>query len=387
MNNRNTQVVNASLPICYLNNKVFSNKSLVIYLIQIGSWILAANLFIVLKVWGIQDQTGYLVFTIPNNLLPAHFMASIMGFGIGIILVFIDNIRINSPIMRQGLGVSILIKGMSYLVTIVLIVLIVTFAFLLILASGIDEALYRHKYFVGSNYFIVIILYGTVVSLIISFIRQVDAKFGPGNLLNMLVGKYQSPKVEDRVFMFLDLKNATPYAEKLGHLKYSRMLQDCFLDITKVIRKYHAEVYQYVGDEIVLTWRTEMGTRHANCIHLYYEFINILRNRTDYYIRKYGMMPEFKAGLNCGHVTVAEIGSFKREIAYHGDVINTASRIQCQCNTYGKKLLASGQLIKRLNGLNGYEINFAASARLKGKKLPVEIYSVEHKTTDKGLNK
>ena len=48
----------------------------------------------------------------------------------------------------------------------------------------------------------------------------------------------------------------------------------------------------------------------------------------DYYRYKYGVVPVFKAGMNCGTVPVAEIGELNKQIAYHGDVINPASRIQ-----------------------------------------------------------
>ena len=364
-------------PILAYNNKLFANKRLVVYLYQLITWIISANVFIILKAWGVPDQTGYLIFSKPENLLLAHVMATAMGVFIGLILAFVDDLRLNSPLRRTGLGLTILFKGAASLFTIIVVVLAVSFAFLFILGSDVEEAVSRHKAFAMSAYFTTIVAYGGVVSLVASFLRQIDSKFGPGNLFNMLIGKYQKPKVEDRIFMFLDLKNATPYAEKLGHFKYSRMLQDCFLDITKVITKHKAEVYQYVGDEIVLTWKTPVGISNAECINTFYSFLDVLNSKKKYYMKHYGVMPLFKAGLNCGHVTVAEIGSFKREIAYHGDVINTASRIQCQCNKYHRNLLVSGQLVNRLSGINGYSFEFARAAKLKGKKLPVEIYSVQ----------
>ncbi|MHC4457755.1 MAG: adenylate/guanylate cyclase domain-containing protein, partial [Planctomycetota bacterium] len=86
------------------------------------------------------------------------------------------------------------------------------------------------------------------------FILQVSDKFGQGVLISFLLGKYHRPKEDDRIFMFMDLKSSTTYAEKLGHIKYSQFIQDCFFDITDVITKYDAKIYQYVGDEVVLSW-------------------------------------------------------------------------------------------------------------------------------------
>jgi adenylate cyclase len=82
------------------------------------------------------------------------------------------------------------------------------------------------------------------------FILQVSDKFGQGVLISFLLGKYYRPKEDDRIFMFMDLKSSTTSAEKLGHIKYSQFIQDCFFDITDVITKYDAKIYQYVGDEL-----------------------------------------------------------------------------------------------------------------------------------------
>ena len=93
-----------------------------------------------------------------------------------------------------------------------------------------------------------------------------------------------------------------------------------------------------------------------------------------YYENNYGFVPFFKAGVHLGEVTVSEVGIIKREIAYHGDTINTASRIQAQCNKYGKRLLISGQLYQRLGKSKDYKIVHTDSAILKGKNKPVCSY-------------
>ena len=281
-----------------------------------------------------------------------------MGFALGLILFWIDQFRFRIFGHKRSFGVGIIIKALSYLVSIVLIVALVAFIFLLFLGAGFEEAFSRIGSFMRSTYFLTIIIYGAAVSFLFSFIKQVDFKFGPGNLINLISGKYHSPKIEDRIFLFIDLKNATGSAEKLGHIKYSKLIQDCFYDITPLMNKYKAEIYQYVGDEIVVTWKSFAGIKNLNCIRLYFSFMQRIKQRSPYYLKKYGLVPEFKAGMNCGHITVAEVGIIKREIAYHGDTINTASRIQDQCNKYGKSMLVSGQLQKRLGVLNDFKITF-----------------------------
>lgn len=364
-------------PICISHRKIFTNKKILIYIYQVLAWIFASNLFIVLKTWGVQDQTGYLIFSKPDNLYLAHMMASLMGLIIGLILGRFDDIRARLYSRKKGFGTFILIKGFSYIVCIVFIVSIVSFIFLFLLGADFYEATSRILSFTKSTYFFTIITYGAVVSFLVSFVKQVDSKFGPGNLVNMLIGRYHRPRVEDRIFLFMDLKNATSYAERLGHIKYSQMLQDCFNDIAKIVSKSFGEIYQYVGDEIVITWNSTIGVKDSNCIRLVFNFLEMIDNHSNLYYKKYGFKPEFKAGMNCGHITVAEVGNIKREIAYHGDVINTASRIQGQCNKYSKSILISKQLYKRLGACSDFKFKFTDAVRLRGKNKPVELYTIE----------
>lgn len=208
---------------------------------------------------------------------------------------------------------------------------------------------------------------------------QAIVKFGQSNLLNFLTGRYQSPVLEDRVFLFMDLKSSTTIAEKLGNIKYSELIKDCFADVNKLVDRYHADIYQYVGDEVVLTWRTKNVIDTHYPIKLYHALEEKIEKRKAYYKKKYGLVPEFKAGVHGGVVTVAEIGNIKRDIAYHGDVLNTASRIQDQCNKYHEHYLISDDLLKRMGSLNGYELKSIGAISLKGKTHTVSVHAVRSK--------
>ena len=124
--------------------------------------------------------------------------------------------------------------------------------------------------------------------------------------------------------MFLDLRSSTTIAEQLGHVRFSSLLQECFFDMTNAIVNGRADVYQYVGDEVVLSWPKERGLENSRCVRCYFEIRNALSARRDHYLSEYGIEPVFKAGLHLGWVTVSEVGIVKREICYHGDVLNTA---------------------------------------------------------------
>ncbi|MEN7547712.1 adenylate/guanylate cyclase domain-containing protein [Rapidithrix thailandica] len=232
--------------------------------------------------------------------------------------------------------------------------------------------------FIQPRFFIVGSIYMTFFILLINFLVLINRKFGHGNLWKFILGTYHKPKDENRIFMFLDLKGSTSIAEKLGHNLYSQMIQNCFHDLTDFVVKYKAEIYQYVGDEVVLTWTTHNGLENLNCIRLFFDFQQALEKRKAYYFKKFAHFPEFKAGMAMGPVTVVEIGDIKREIAYHGDVLNTAARIQSKCNEFGKPLLISENLESTLHQIAQTPSEFIGNIQLKGKENHVRIYAIDN---------
>ena len=222
-----------------------------------------------------------------------------------------------------------------------------------------------------------------LVSFLIQFVKLVDKKFGPGNLIRMLKGEFHSPKEVNRIVMFLDLKSSTTMAEQIGHVKYSRLIQECFdkLDMT---RDFGAEIYQYVGDEVVIVWDTDQGLKNSNVLKFYYSYKKALLDSADHFKAEYDVVPKFKCGCHIGKVVMTEIGQIKREIAFHGDVMNTASRIQSQCNNLNKEFLLSGELYKSLTDDKSYIFEFMCDDLLKGKKSSVKIYSVRDNDSSEG---
>jgi len=229
----------------------------------------------------------------------------------------------------------------------------------------------------NSQLFYTILIYFFIVGTLIEIFHDIDKKLGKGILIKFLLGRYYKPKEEERIFLFMDLKSSTYYAEKLGHFKYSRLIQDCFKDISSSVMKNNAEVYQFVGDEVVLTWKLEKGIEQLRCVKLFYDFLETIDKKKEYYQTNYGMIPVFKAGIHSGKVMVAEVGELKSEIAYHGDAINTASRIQGLCNNYNSRLLVSGDLLKELKQKNelSLQVNFIAKVLLAGKEQSTNLYT------------
>ena len=222
------------------------------------------------------------------------------------------------------------------------------------------------------------LIFWSIVVVLTIVTLHVNDKYGPGVLGKLILGRYHSPREEERIFMFVDMKSSTTIAEKLGHIHFFDLLNDFFRDITNAIIYTSGEVYQYVGDEVVISWTMKKGTKKANCIRCFYGMQEAVHQRADRYMSKYGLVPEFKAGLHCGVVTTGEIGIIKKDIVFSGDVMNTASRIQSKCNDYGVKILMSKDLLDKLHlPPNGFHPQRVGMIELKGKTRKTELYTFE----------
>ena len=301
-------------------------------------------------------------FIYQKTLLIALIGAAVFGTLLGLIDYYVER-----KLSRRSLGLEVLVKTFLYTITWFIVINITRLIGFALEAKFIDVDISRYTNTFFSNMGASSTIYAIVMILIISFIKQMNNKFGPGILLPMLLGKYRKPSVEERIFMFMDLKSSTSYAEKLGHIQYSRMIQACFRDVNNVLPNYFAEVYQYVGDEVVLTWPKDEGLRNHNCINFYFGFCEELKKNKSEYEKEFGLLPEFKASAHIGEITVAEVGNFKREIAYHGDTINIAARIQSMCNVYNENFLISEILEEQLRPNTKFKIDFIEETILKGK--------------------
>jgi adenylate cyclase len=99
--------------------------------------------------------------------------------------------------------------------------------------------------------------------------------------------------------------------------------------------------------------------------------------KKEQYLEKYGVYPQFKAALHAGRVSVTWIGSIKKEIVYHGDVLNTTSRIQDECNKYGHCFLISQFMLDNIEIPEYLRSEFVGELQLKGKLEKVKIFGLK----------
>jgi len=222
------------------------------------------------------------------------------------------------------------------------------------------------------------LVYFFLMCFLNNFIYETLKKVGSGNVASWVWGMLNKPHEQERIFMFIDLRSSTTIAEKLGHKKFSHLVQDVFNDLA-IVDNYGGEIYQYLGDGAIVSWSINQGLKDNNFIKSFFAVSRLLERRKKYYNRKYSLEPKFKAGVHVGKVMVLQVGQIRRDISYNGDTMNTSARIESKCNELKQSLLISADLYQQITDKKAYRFANVGEIPLRGKHKAVEIYAVKIK--------
>lgn len=297
------------------------------------------------------------------------FVGVFVGIGLALPLVLLEGSAFDERMRRLPFSVAILAKALTYIGCLLAVFMSAS------LVDGGLRGLTMDDFWadVAEPSYVLKVGIGFVLYLIIVFFRQLDRLLGPGVLLRYMLGRYHRPRREARIFMFLDLKSSTALAEKLGHEAYYGLVNEFFRDISGPVLDNAGEIYEYVGDEVVLTWKEGRGIKDASCIRVFFDIDAIIEKKRQRYLDRFGVVPEFKAGVHVGEVMTAEIGDLKKGLVFNGDVLNTTARIEKECARLGRRLVSSADLFGRLKIPNGWTAEEIGPVTLRGKSEPLEL--------------
>lgn len=302
----------------------------------------------------------------------------ILGFGFGFVVGVVELFLLKHWLKELPFLLHVAVKSL-----VLVAVMYLTYAVLNLLDVLIDgitwqayaQAIFNRETLIG-------MVEGLGVIAFLLFFIQLDRLLGPGVLVGYVTGRYHRPRREQRVFMFLDLKGSTKLADQMEADRYFDFLNRYFTEMSEPILETDAEIYQYVGDEVVLTWKMRNGLKEASCIRVFFLIEDRIHGLQDHFLQTYGVVPEFKAGVHAGEVITAQIGELKSEIVYNGDVLNTTARIQALCNQLGHKLLVSKEVIEHLALGPEYAVIELGSVPLRGKAEALKLCSVQRVDKD-----
>ena len=207
---------------------------------------------------------------------------------------------------------------------------------------------------------------------------QAAGLVGYRTFMDLLLGKYRRPLAERRFFLFVDVVGSTAIAERLSALEAHRFLAAVFSAVAEPIELCRGEIYQYVGDEIVVTWVEADGVVDARALRCFFAMRAALAADADRLIHRFGVQAELRAALHLGEVIAGEVGQVRRAIVFHGDVMNTTGRLEQATREVGCLFIVSAEALASFDPPPDIRTHDLGALALRGRVEPIHAFCVEH---------
>jgi class 3 adenylate cyclase len=330
--------------------------------------------WIVLAVFGLVAGGAYRYFANdPSEATLANYLRSgLHGMGVTLAVWSVQlyfKSRSSEWVRRWPLVVEIVVQS------VVMAIVVAT------VAMTLEVILYNHRIEVAwlAAHFPRIVGIALVLSVVIGAISELTRLVGGRILLNFILGRYRRPTREQRVLLFLDLVGSTTLAESMGELRMHQLLTRFFYDIDEAILAHGGEVHAYVGDEVIVTWRLGAKGSERRCLDCFFAIQDRIAEKADTYRREFGLVPNFRAGAHAGAVVISECGDSRPQIAYFGDTMNVAARLQEYCKEVGRALLVSAELLHLVRPGGDLVVEALGPTQLRGRAAAVEVFAVERR--------
>ncbi|HVG11915.1 MAG TPA: adenylate/guanylate cyclase domain-containing protein [Flavisolibacter sp.] len=296
---------------------------------------------------------------------------------IGLIIAGAETFFLKKAFSRRPLWLSIPLRlALTFILLLVVSVFFLLLYFVFRYNGSFESftALFIGDMVMTPSFLMLTIDLGLMSFMSILLLEIID-KYGPGGFTDMIRGRYNKPRVENRIFIFLDINDATTIAEKLGHEKYFGLLKEFFADITEPILVNGGEIYQYVGDEIVVSWQNTAANK-TRCLRFIKQAVDSIKSKESHYRKVYGFYPDFKTGIHAGDVTAGYIGIIKKDLVYSGDTLNTTARIRSKCHELNQSYVFSGSFLEGFDIPPVYHSSEIGDIRLKGREEREKLFSL-----------
>lgn len=308
-----------------------------------------------------------------KSLLLREIAVFIMSCVMGYLFVFtLKNVFRNQSPFVNFIFKTVILLGAAFLMNFLVHFLDTVF----IIGKNSQEAF---RFFVNetmkTKWLMQKVLYWLILFVITQLYIEINEKYSPGVFIDIIRGKYMQPQIEKRIIMFMDLKDSTSIAEKLGHVENFKFIRDFIFHVSMALIEHDGRIYQYVGDEIVVSWLFDKKNTQK-CMASIIEARKNLQKNGDHFRRRYDIVPEFRVGLHMGDVTVGEIGVIKKDLAMSGDTMNTAARIRSACNELNQKFIMSKDFMDN-SDLTEWQGESLGIVDLKGKATGIELFSLK----------
>jgi len=218
--------------------------------------------------------------------------------------------------------------------------------------------------------------FSLAVTFVFVTVLQAATLLGRRTFRDLLLGRYRRPRAERRFFLFVDVIGSSAIAERLGPLEAHRFLSAVFTALAEPIAAARGEIHQYVGDEVVVTWTEADGVLEARPLRCLFAIQAALAAREGRFRARFAAVPALRAALHFGEVIAGEVGDQRRAIVFHGDVMNTASRLEQATREVGLHFIVSRAALEALGPQAELELTDLGALPLRGRSGPVHAYGV-----------
>ena len=216
-----------------------------------------------------------------------------------------------------------------------------------------------------------------VIAVLMNLTFSIANIIGPRAFLNFVTGRYHSPVEEDRFILFVDIAGSTGLAERLGGLAIHRLLDRTFRLLTLAVVDYRGEVLNYVGDEVIVTWREQSGAIDCRPLRCFMAMRDELAQASGQFQQEYGVVPRIRGSLHFGPVIVGEIGDVKRAIVFNGDVMNTTARLEELSRSVDGGFLASRTAMERFSAKPPFAVRDLGRLPIRGRADGIDVFGIE----------
>ncbi len=242
------------------------------------------------------------------------------------------------------------------------------------------------------------LVFGGTISWLISAVTRARQKSQELAKVRHLFGRYVSPQVMETILkdsrqatlgavgkrkitvLFTDINGFSGECEKRTSGDILDMLNAYFQEMNQIIFRYDGTIKQFVGDEIMAMYgapaphpQPEVAAVETALAMM--KRLAELKERDPG--RKRGFY-EIKIGIHSGPVILGNVGSDTRtEYAAVGDDVNLGSRIMGMTKGLECSILVSTEIYEKTRHLPNVRYTPKGSHPVKGRKEPVELFSLE----------
>jgi adenylate cyclase len=178
----------------------------------------------------------------------------------------------------------------------------------------------------------------------------------------------------DMTVLFADIRDFTSIAETRTPQDVKDLINTYFTRMTICIQDKRGTVDKYIGDAIMAFWGAPVrDADHAQrALECGLAMQKTLRELDPLFAKKGWPMLRIGVGLNCGTMSVGDMGShLRRSYTVMGDAVNLASRLEALTKEYGVGVLVSENVVRAVQDFVYREVD---KVRVKGKREGVAIF-------------